>query len=168
MVRYPVHAGPPHDQHTFNEYLWWLHRSTRTHIKPPYTDVAIDEDSEKDVIEDVYDVTTRENTQLERAPLQRYMATQLSRLSNEAAFRLHESRGQGPGVLVAFVEKVKKSCRKLAQKLSCIDTPYEEPPLPRAVGWHVFSLFEDTSRLFSADDFGAVGCHFRGAYTTTS
>ena len=31
-------------------------------------------------------------------------ATQLSRLSNEAAFRLHESRGQGPGVLVAFVE----------------------------------------------------------------
>ena len=35
----------------------------------------------------------------------------------------------------------------------------------RAVGWHVFSLFEDTSRLFSADD---VGCHFRGVYTTTS
>ena len=31
-------------------------------------------------------------------------ATQLSRLSNEAAFRLHESRGQGPGILEAFVE----------------------------------------------------------------
>ncbi|XP_066321754.1 uncharacterized protein [Miscanthus floridulus] len=104
--------------------------STRTHIKPPYTNVAIDEDSEEDVIEDVYDVTTREDTQLQRAPLQRYVATQLGRLSNEAAFRLHESRGQGPGVLAAFVEKVKKSCRKLAQKLSCMDTPYEEPSLP--------------------------------------
>ena len=28
------------------------------------------------------------------------------------------------------MHKVKKSCRKLAQKLSCMDTPYEEPPLP--------------------------------------
>ena len=28
----------------------------------------------------------------------------MSRLSNKAAFRLHESRGQGPGVLAAFVE----------------------------------------------------------------
>ena len=27
------------------------------------------------------------------------------------------------------MQKVKKSCRKLAQKLSCMDTPYEEPPL---------------------------------------
>ena len=35
---------------------------------------------------------------------------------------------------------------------------------PDAVGWHVFWLFEDTSRLFSADDW----CHFRSAYTTTS
>ena len=34
----------------------------------------------------------------------------------------------------------------------------------RTVGWHVFSLFEDTSRLFSVGDM----CHFRGAYTTTS
>ena len=28
------------------------------------------------------------------------------------------------------MQKVKKSCRKLAQKLSCMDTPYVEPPLP--------------------------------------
>ena len=27
------------------------------------------------------------------------------------------------------MQKVKKSCRKLAQKLSCMDTPYEEPLL---------------------------------------
>ena len=64
-----VHAGPPHDQYTFDEYLRWLHRSTRTHIKPPYTKEAIDEDSEEDMIEDVYDVVTREDTQLQRAPL---------------------------------------------------------------------------------------------------
>ena len=74
----PVHVGPPHDQHTFNEYLRWLHRSTRTHIKPPYTEEAIDEDSEEDVIEDVYDVTTREDTQLQRAPLQRYVVRYLN------------------------------------------------------------------------------------------
>ena len=55
------------------EYLWWLHRSTRTHIKPPYTEEAIDKDSEEDVIEDVYDVATRDDTQLQRAPFQRYV-----------------------------------------------------------------------------------------------
>ena len=32
------------------------------------------------------------------------------------------------------MQKVKKSCRKLAQKLSCMDTPYEEPPLPAQSG----------------------------------
>ena len=32
------------------------------------------------------------------------------------------------------MQKVKKSCRKLAQKLSCMDTPYVEPPLPARSG----------------------------------
>ena len=32
------------------------------------------------------------------------------------------------------MQKVKKSCMKLAQKLSCMDTPYEEPPLPAQSG----------------------------------
>ena len=32
------------------------------------------------------------------------------------------------------MQKVKKSCRKLAQNLSCMDTPYEEPPLPARSG----------------------------------
>ena len=68
-----VNAGPPHDQHTFDEYLRWLHKSMRTHIKPSYTEEAIDEDDEEDVIEDVYDVATRDDTQLQRAPLQRYV-----------------------------------------------------------------------------------------------
>ena len=71
--RQPVDAGPPHDQHTFDEYPRWLHRSTRTHIKPPHIEEAIDEDDEEDVIEDVYDVATRDDTQLQRAPLQRYV-----------------------------------------------------------------------------------------------
>ena len=57
-------CGSVTDQHTFDEYLWWLYRSMRTHIKPPYTKDAIDNDSEEDVIEDVYNVATREGTQL--------------------------------------------------------------------------------------------------------
>ena len=41
----------------------------KTHIKCPYTEETIDEDSEEDVIEDVYDIATREETQPQRAPL---------------------------------------------------------------------------------------------------
>ena len=39
----------------------------------PYTEEAIDEDDEEDVIEDVYDIATRDDTQLQRALLQRYV-----------------------------------------------------------------------------------------------
>jgi hypothetical protein len=39
----------------------------------PYTEDAIDDDSEEDVIEDVYDIATREETQPQRALLQRYV-----------------------------------------------------------------------------------------------
>ena len=46
--------------------------------KPPYTEEAINEDSKEDVIEDVYDVATREDTQLQRAPLQRYVIRYLN------------------------------------------------------------------------------------------
>ena len=66
--------GPPHDQRTFDEYLRWLHRSIRAHIKPPYTEEVIDEDDE----EDMYDVATRDDTQLQRAPLQRYVVIYLN------------------------------------------------------------------------------------------
>ena len=52
--------------------------SARTHIKPPYTKETIDDDSKEDVIEDVYDVATREDTQLQRAPLQRYVVRYLN------------------------------------------------------------------------------------------
>ena len=61
---------PPHDQHTFDEYLQWLHRSTRTHIREPFSDHAIKEDElYADDVEDAYDVATRQGTQPERAPL---------------------------------------------------------------------------------------------------
>ena len=63
--RIPVHTDLPHDQHTFDDYLQWLHRSMRTHIKPPYIEDVIDDDLEEDVIEDVYDITTREDTTIE-------------------------------------------------------------------------------------------------------
>jgi hypothetical protein len=71
--RQPIDVDLPHDQHTFDEYLRWLHRSMRTHIKPSYTEDAINDDSEEDVIEDAYDIATREEIQPERAPLQRYV-----------------------------------------------------------------------------------------------
>ena len=58
--RRAVDANPPHDQNTFDDY---------PHIKPPYTEDAIDEDSEEDAIEDVYDIATREETQPQRTPL---------------------------------------------------------------------------------------------------
>jgi hypothetical protein len=45
----------------------------RTHIKPPTLRTQFDEDSKEDVIEDVYDIATREETQPQRAPLQRYV-----------------------------------------------------------------------------------------------
>jgi hypothetical protein len=50
-----------------------FHKSTRTHIKAPYTDRGVEEDSEEDIIEDMYDILTREETQPQRAPLERYM-----------------------------------------------------------------------------------------------
>jgi hypothetical protein len=84
----PVTAGLPHDQHAFDEYLRWLHRSTHTHIKPPYTDLIVGDDSEDDVIADVYDEATREETQPQRALLQRYVV----RCSNGRVlppFRIH-------------------------------------------------------------------------------
>jgi hypothetical protein len=43
------------------------------------------------------------------------------------------------------MQKVKRSCRKLAQKLSYMDTLWEEHDILRAVGWHDFGFFEDTS-----------------------
>ena len=42
-------------------------------MQAPYTNKPIDEDEDEDVIVDVYDKATRMETQLQRAPLQRYV-----------------------------------------------------------------------------------------------
>ena len=60
---------PPHDQHNFDRYLQWLHRSTRTYMQAPYTNKPIDEDEDEDDIADAYDEATRMETQLQRALL---------------------------------------------------------------------------------------------------
>ena len=68
----------PHDQRNFDRYLQWLHRSTRTHMQAPYTNKPIDEDEDEDDIADAYDEVTRMETQLQRAPLQRYVVRNLN------------------------------------------------------------------------------------------
>lgn len=74
-TRHEVDEGDEHVQYVFDEYLWWLHRSARTHIKAPYTNVPISDDEEEDVIEDVYDAEIRDDIMVERAPMQRYVVS---------------------------------------------------------------------------------------------
>ena len=52
------------DQRNFDRYLQWLHRSTRTHMQPPYTNKTIDEDEDEDDTADAYDEAARMETQL--------------------------------------------------------------------------------------------------------
>ena len=95
-------------------------------------------------------------------------ATQLSSLSNEAAFRHYESRGQGPGFCegkhkLVHSENVSLVYMRLGNilTLTSIYTEGEEESeaelhrhsvggtrVPGTVGWHGFSLFEDTSWIF--------------------
>lgn len=68
----------------YREYLMWLHRSTRLHVKPPALSIPIDEGGSDD--EDPYDVITRRGVQPKRAPLDNYMVTtrfELSLLKSE-------------------------------------------------------------------------------------
>jgi hypothetical protein len=90
-------------------------------------------DSEDDIVTDEYEEATMRETQPQRAPLQRYVvrslvhalwvgfilvlvncnikvkshlctqARQLSMMSNEAAFQLHDCRNKGQGALEIFV-----------------------------------------------------------------
>jgi len=47
-------------------------------MQAPYTNKPIDEDEDKDNIADAYDEVTRMETQLQRAPLQRYVVRNLN------------------------------------------------------------------------------------------
>uniref|UniRef100_K3ZC83 SWIM-type domain-containing protein n=1 Tax=Setaria italica TaxID=4555 RepID=K3ZC83_SETIT len=74
-----------------NEYIRWYCTSTRTKVKPSWTNVPIEDapsDDDADIA-DAYDTVTRHGTQPERAPLHDYM-------------------------------RVRKSCRRMAQRMNCM------------------------------------------------
>ena len=54
--------GPPHDQATFDEYLRFLHRSTRTQLRPPYNQDRIEDEPADATYSDHYDTITRHET----------------------------------------------------------------------------------------------------------
>jgi hypothetical protein len=57
----------------YREYLLWLHRSSRVHVKPLALSIPIDKGESDD--EEPYDIITRTGVQPERAPLENYMAS---------------------------------------------------------------------------------------------
>jgi hypothetical protein len=57
----------------YREYLLWLRRTSRVHVKPPTLSIPIDEGESDD--EDPYDIMTRTGVQPERAPLENYMVS---------------------------------------------------------------------------------------------
>nr|XP_034591757.1 zinc finger MYM-type protein 1-like [Setaria viridis] len=80
-----------------NEYIRWYCTSTRTKVKPSWTNVPIEDAPFEDDadIADAYDTVTRYGTQPERAPLHDYMGQQLARLSNEAGVIMEHAVGEG-------------------------------------------------------------------------
>uniref|UniRef100_K3ZZ77 SWIM-type domain-containing protein n=1 Tax=Setaria italica TaxID=4555 RepID=K3ZZ77_SETIT len=105
-----------------NEYIRWYCTSTRTKVKPSWTNVPIEDapsDDDADIA-DAYDTVTRHGTQPERAPLHDYMGQQLARLSNEAGVIMEHAVGEGDSLLRAFAERVRKSCRRMAMRMNCM------------------------------------------------
>jgi hypothetical protein len=102
-------------------------------VRQAYQGGELPADSEDDIVADEYEEATMRETQPQRAPLQRYVvrswvrvlcvgcilvlvncnikvkprlcmqARQLSMMSNEAAFQLHNCRNKGRGALDTFV-----------------------------------------------------------------
>ena len=67
-------------------------------MQAPYTNKPIDEDKDEDDIDDAYDEATRMETQLQRAPLQRYVVRNLN-FNTTARRRDHTDVGFTPNVL---------------------------------------------------------------------
>jgi hypothetical protein len=61
------------------------------------------------------------------------------------------------------LQKISKSLRKLAQKLSCMATPWEPRSKPSVFSEHNFDFSKDICGLFGPCD----RVHLRRAYTTT-
>nr|TKW28357.1 hypothetical protein SEVIR_3G312900v2 [Setaria viridis] len=76
-----------------NEYIRWYCTSTRTKVKPAWSNVLIEDapSDSSDDIADVYDTVTRYGTQPERAPLHDYM-------------------------------RVQKSCRRMVMRMNCMSS----------------------------------------------
>uniref|UniRef100_K3ZC66 SWIM-type domain-containing protein n=1 Tax=Setaria italica TaxID=4555 RepID=K3ZC66_SETIT len=92
-----------------NEYIRWYCTSTRTKVKPFWSNVPIEDapfDSDADIA-DAYDTVTRYGTQPERAPLHDYMGQQLARLSNKAGVVMEHAVGSGDGLLRQFAEEIR-------------------------------------------------------------
>ncbi|RCV18535.1 hypothetical protein SETIT_3G308400v2 [Setaria italica] len=68
-----------------NEYIRWYCTSTRTKVKPAWSNVPIEDapSDSSDDIADVYDTVTRYGTQPERAPLHDYMYRNIDHSWNE-------------------------------------------------------------------------------------
>ncbi|RLN30593.1 hypothetical protein C2845_PM05G32890 [Panicum miliaceum] len=121
-------SGAIHRNNHYKEYLRWFHSVTGVTIRPPRSNVPVEErahiDDEDDIV-DEYDDITRAGVQPERVPLENYM---LARLANEAGVSIaHASGGQnGDGHLRAFAERVRRSCKRMAGKLNCIAAPDDQ------------------------------------------
>ncbi|RLN13030.1 hypothetical protein C2845_PM09G18490 [Panicum miliaceum] len=107
--RMELTSGAVHRNNHYKEYLRWFHSVTRVSIKPPRSNVPIEERADTDDGDDIvdeYDDITHAGVQPERAPLENYMAQQLARLANEARVAIaHASGGEnGGGHLRAFAE----------------------------------------------------------------
>ncbi|RLN42961.1 hypothetical protein C2845_PM01G46500 [Panicum miliaceum] len=124
-------SGAVHRNNHYKEYLRWFYLVAGVSIKPPRSNVPIEEradiDDEDDIVDEYNDIT-RARVQPERAPLENYVAQQLARLANKAGVAMaHASGGEnGGGHLRAFAERVRRSCKRMAAKLNCIVAPNDQ------------------------------------------
>lgn len=59
----------------YKEYLIYLHRATRVHVRPPLSIIPADQEDTDDDEEDPYDIITRRGVQPERAPVENYVVS---------------------------------------------------------------------------------------------
>ncbi|XP_062186666.1 serine/threonine-protein phosphatase 7 long form homolog [Phragmites australis] len=125
-----MHGGAAHRSGPYREYLRWLHNNSRLTIKPPRIAVGA---------EDLLDSDDEDD-----------LGQQLGCLANEAGQALLVPPGSAEevGHLRAFVERVRRSCRRLAYKMSCMTTPDVElaqgDPSSQPSAGHTAALTQQT------------------------
>jgi hypothetical protein len=65
--------GAASREREYHEYLIYLHKATRVHVKPPLSTIPTNEQDNDE--EDLYDVITRRGVQPERAPVENYVVS---------------------------------------------------------------------------------------------